>query len=133
MPEGMTFNEAKAEFEELVEAINMTGNEYAVAALNLVQQAAACNLRFSSTSVSMFGGAVKVAWTLEGFTIFNIAGNAAQAAGAEKLVYGDKKPEDYKIPGVQSKEQIEELAKSGASAKSYHVVALAMVAALMNR
>merc|ERR1719220_981390 len=131
MPEGMTFNEAKAEFEELVEAINMTGNEYAVAALNLVQQAAAANLRFSSASVSMFGGAVKVAWTLEGMTFFNTVANAAQEAGAEKLIYGSKKPEEYNIPGVQSKEQIEEIAElgkngAGAFAKCCHAVALAI-------
>merc|ERR1719323_1384070 len=124
----MTFNEAKAQFSKVE---NMTGNPFAVIALNLVQQAAAANLRFSSASVSMFGGAVKVAWTLEGMTFFNTVANAATGVGADKAIYGDKKPEDYNIPGVLSEEQIAELAKSGASAKSCHAVAWAMVAALM--
>jgi len=134
----ITFNEAKAKFEETSKAINATGNEYAVVALNLVQQAAAANLRFSSASISMYGGAVEVAWTMEGMTIFNIVANAAQEAGAEKLVYGSKKPEEYKIPGVQSKEQIEAIKElgqkggAGAFAKSCHAVALAIAAALMN-
>jgi len=131
---GMTFNDTKAQFEELSQAISMTGNEYAVAALNLVQQAAAANLRFSSASVSMFAGAVEVAWTMEGMTLFNIIGDAAEEAGAEELVYGSKKPEEYNIPGVVSDEQIEEIAElgSGAFAKSCHSVALAVAAALMN-
>jgi len=128
----LTFNEAKAGFEEASKAVAATGNPYAVAVLNLVQQAAAANLRFSSTSVSMFGGAVKVEWTLQGMTFFNIVANAAQGAGADKLIYGDKKPEDYNIPGVVSEAEIEKIGRSGAFAKSCHVVALAMVAALMN-
>jgi hypothetical protein len=132
----ITFNETKAQFENTSKALNMSGNEYAVVALNLVQQAAAANLRFSSASVSMFGGAVKAAWTLEGMTFFNTVANAAQEAGAEQLIYGSKKPEDYNIPGVQSKEQIEkiaELGKNGAGVfAKCHAVALVIVAALMN-
>jgi len=136
--EQMTFNEAKAQFEEQSKAMSMTGNEYAVAALNLVQQAAAANLRFSSATVSMYDGAVKVAWTLDGIPFFNTLAHAAEETGADKLIYGSKKAEEYKIPGVQSEEQIVEIKElgkkddSGAFANSCHALVLAMVVALMS-
>lgn len=128
----MTFGQVKTAFEGVSKQVNLTGMPHAVAALNLIQQAAAANLRFSSMSVSMYGGAVKVAWTWQGLTLFNTVARAAQGAGAEQLVYGDKKPEEYNIPGVISEGKIEEIAKSGAFTKSFRTLALAMVAALMS-
>jgi len=132
----LNFNDAKKMSEQMGKMMNVTGNEYAVAALNFVQQAAAANLRFSSMHISMYEGAYKVAWNLEGIKFFNTVASAAKEAGTEKLVYGDKKAEEYKIPGVQSSEQIEEIKElgkdeSGALAKTCHTVVLAIAVALM--
>jgi len=88
----------------------------AVAAVNLLEQMAAADLRLSEVSCSLFSGSIRLVYAVESYPLFGTMAKTVKATGVQKSVYGEKKPEEYGILGVESEEAIQAIHKESEEA-----------------